>query len=565
MNRFLRISLRIALIAVLAHAASVPSFGQAPAPAEPPATSSSSAPPPVFGEQIEVRVVNVEVMVTDKDGNRVTGLKPSDFRLRVDGKEIPVEFFTEVVGRQAVEAAGGASHPAAGPSVVPGEAVGTYYLVFVDDYFTQTPHRNEVLTHLKDQLARLGPDDRMAMVAFDGGRLDMLSSWSNNARDLSRAFSDAMARPARGPQRSTELAQMLHNKNIGQADVGGRLDDGGGDPLAGRMMNADLSPQEKAYGLTLARQLEAEVSAVVSAMRATSGVPGRKVLLLLSGGWPFSIQSYLRGAQDTSMSRELPEGEKIYRPLSSAANLLGYTIYPVDVPGVQSGTGDSADVGGLGEGRYREQEVEGALSFLAKETGGRPLMNSLRDKALDVAEEDTRSYYWLGFTPSWERNDKQHKVDVDVRRPGLTVRSRNSFLDLSKQASVSMMMESALLFGNLPDAVQMPVKLGAITKTKAGTEIPITLALPVSAFTAVPLDGKYHAKLELRVAATDDQGNRSEIPVIPLDLVSDKEPKAGGFVKYETKVTIKGNPKHLVLATYDPLSGKIATSEVDVP
>jgi hypothetical protein len=87
----------------------------------------------------------------------------------------------------------------------------------------------------------------------------------------------------------------------------------------------------------------------------------------------------------------------------------------------------------------------------------------------------------------------------------------------------------------------------------------------VNAFTAVPLNGKYHAKLELRVAATDDQGNRSEIPVIPLDLASDKEPKAGGYVKYETKVTVKGKPKHLVLATYDPLSGKVATSEVDVP
>jgi VWFA-related protein len=532
--------------ALSALAASMPLPAQTPRPAEP---------PPVFGEQIEVRVVNVEVVVTDKDGNRVTGLQPSDFRLRVDGKEVPVEFFTEVVGRQAVAPAGSEAHPAAGPSVVPGEAVGTFYLVFVDDFFAQTPHRNKVLETLKDQLARLGPDDRMAVVAFDGGRLDMLTSWTNNTRDLSRAFSDAMARPTRGPQRAVELAELLNNMGFG----GDGIEDGSApNPTTSRMLNASLNLQEKAYGQTLARQVGAEVSAAVSAMRATSGVPGRKVLLLLSGGWPFSIQSYIRGAQDTSMSRELPEGEKLYRPLTSAANLLGYTIYPVDLPGVQNGANSP-------NARYREQEVEGVITFLAKETGGRPLLNSLRDKALDIAEEDTRSYYWLGFTPTWERNDRQHKVDVDVRRPGLTVRSRNSFLDLSKQASVSMMMESALLFGNLPDAIQMPVKLGTISKTRAGTEIPITLALPVSAFTAVPLEGKYHAKLELRVAATDDQGNRSEIPVIPLDLASDKEPKAGGFVKYETKVTVQGKPKHLVLATYDPLSGKVATSEVDVP
>lgn len=540
----MKLSLRT-IWALSALAASMPLAGQKPA-------QTPDQPPPVFGEQIEVRVVNVEVVVTDKDGNRVTGLQPSDFRLRVDGRDVPVEFFTEVVGRQAV-APEGQAPPAAGPNVVPGEGVGTWYLVFIDDYFAQTPHRNQVLEHLKDQLARLGPEDRMALVAFDGGRLDMLSSWTNNARDLSRAFSDAMARPTRGPQRVTELAQLLGEMGFGA------IDDGDTVPVtAGSMLNASLDLKEKAYGQTLARQIGAEVSAVVSAMRATSGVPGRKVLLLLSGGWPFSIQSYIRGSRDTSMSRELPEGEKLYRPLTTTANLLGYTIYPVDLPGVQNGANSQ-------DGRYREQEVEGVVTFLAKETGGKPLLNSLRDKALDTAEEDTRSYYWLGFTPTWERNDKSHKVDVDVKRPGLTVRSRNSFLDLSKQASVSMMMESALLFGNLPDAIQMPVKLGAVSKTRAGVEIPITLALPVAAFTAVPVDGKYHAKLELRVAAIDDQGNRSEIPVIPLDLASDQEPKAGGYVKYETRVTIQGKPKHLVLATYDPLSGKVATSEVDVP
>jgi hypothetical protein len=192
-------------------------------------------------------------------------------------------------------------------------------------------------------------------------------------------------------------------------------------------------------------------------------------------------------------------------------------------------------------------------------------MNTQRIKALEVAETDTRSYYWLGFTPTWERNDKQHRVEVQVLRPGLTARYRNSFLDLSKQASVSMILESALLFGNLPDAIPMPLRVGASQSTKAGTEIPLTLALPVSAFTAVPTNGKYRAKLELRIVATDDQGNRSDIQTLPLDLASDKEPKPGGYVKYETKVTIKGKPRRLVLATYDPLSGKIATAQADLP
>jgi VWFA-related protein len=523
------------------------------------ASQPSSEP---FGEVIDVRVVNVEVVVTDRDGNRVQGLKPGDFRLRVDGKEVPVGFFTEVLGGQAIAPPTGQGQPA--PGVAPGEAIGTWYLVFVDDFFAQSSHRNRVLEMLKNDLSRLGPEDRMAVVAFDGGRLAMLSSWTNSARDLSRAFSDAMARPARGPLRTTELREMLNNEQFA-AEAEDPFQDGS-PSLNERIQNYGLSLQEKSYGSTLTRQVQAEVSAVVSAMRATGGVPGRKVLLLLSGGWPYNIQSYIRGEQDTSMSRELPNGEKLYRPLTTTANLLGYTIYPVDVPGMQNeAAGTGSGPAGSG-GRFRELEIEGALSFLAQETGGRPMMNTQRDKVLEVAETDTRSYYWLGFSPTWERNDKPHQVDVQVLRPGLTARYRNSFLDMSRQATVSMILESALLFGNLPDAIPMPVRVGTVQSRKGSTEIPLTLALPVNAFSAVPMtDGKYRAKLELRIVATDDQGNRSDIQALPLELASDKEPKAGGYVKYETKITIKGKPRQLVLATYDPLSGKIATAQADVP
>ena len=38
-----------------------------------------------FGETIDVRVVNVEAVVTDRGGTRVFGLTPDDFLLLVDG------------------------------------------------------------------------------------------------------------------------------------------------------------------------------------------------------------------------------------------------------------------------------------------------------------------------------------------------------------------------------------------------------------------------------------------------------------------------------------------------
>ena len=137
--------------------------------------------PPTFGEEIDVRVVNIEVVVTGRDGHRVLGLKPEDFRLLVDGKEMPVEYFSEVREGNAVGGPAGEAPPGAATAVqslAPEGAVGTFYLVFIDDYFSIAHHRNQVLAALKVDLARLGPEDRMAIVAYDGGRLAMLADGS---------------------------------------------------------------------------------------------------------------------------------------------------------------------------------------------------------------------------------------------------------------------------------------------------------------------------------------------------------------------------------------------------
>src|SRR5436190_2175846 len=45
----------------------------------------------VFGESIDVRVVNVEAVVTDRGGTRVRGLAAGDFRLLVDGKGVYID------------------------------------------------------------------------------------------------------------------------------------------------------------------------------------------------------------------------------------------------------------------------------------------------------------------------------------------------------------------------------------------------------------------------------------------------------------------------------------------
>jgi len=518
--------------------------------------------PPSFGEAIDVRVVNLEAVVTDRSGKLVTGLKPGDFRLRVDGKEVPIEYFSEVHDGQALAA------PAEAPEGKPGGgtavqglaegSVGTYYLVFIDDYFSVALNRDLVLKGLKADLGRLGPNDRMAIVAYDGGRLALLSNWSGSQADLASAFDRAMARKPHGLERVVERRALGSDQAFASQTTADNA------PLDLSVTQTGLSNLQLAYAENLVRQVKGDVQAAVSAMRGFAAPRGRKVMLLLSGGWPYSVSSYTSGGG--TPTRELPEGEQLFRRLASTANLLGYTLYPVDVPGTQTGAADveatapaAASIGSA------EQEVEGSLHYLAKQTGGKALLNSNRTLALASAKEDTRSFYWLGFSPSWQRNDKTHDVKLEPRRSDLRIRTRSGFLDLSRKAEVTMKVESALLFGNPPDGLQMPMKVGTPTRSKVGeVEIPLTLALPVDVMTVLPEGNRYAAQLELRFAASDASGNTAEIPTLPVSLSSDHPPVPGKYVKYETKVKLHGKADHLVVAIYDPLSGKLATAETDV-
>ena len=142
----------------------------------------------IFGEEIEVRVVNLEVVVTDRQGIRVPGLTQDDFYLEVDGKKLPIDFFSEIADGRRVETVGTLDAPASGTSqlnptgAAPGEEVGTSYLVFVDNVFSpRVRDRNQVLDGIREQLTDLGPQDRVALVSFNGRKLNLHSGWSNSA------------------------------------------------------------------------------------------------------------------------------------------------------------------------------------------------------------------------------------------------------------------------------------------------------------------------------------------------------------------------------------------------
>lgn len=531
-----------------------------------PAVAQAPAKTPVFGETVEVRVVNLEVVVTDRDGLPITGLRPGDFRLTVDGNELPIRFFTEVRGGDAIlpEAAGDPAPTVASvPDLLPGSPVGTSYLVFVDDFFSIARDRNQVLRSLVGELAGLAPEDRMAVVAFDGNRLDLVSSWTNSAPQLERALRKAESRPAFGLQRRAEKRNLASDQRL-RRDMGS---------FAGRgTLDGQLEVTERYYAEVLQSQVENAVSAAAAALRGFANPPGRKVLILLSGGWPFDPAEF--AANDFTrlvVEPGLKRGETLLSPLVDAANQLGYTIYAVDVPGLENelfGDAEFAEAPDLETGTagfLRESNTQWSLQFVSQETGGRALLNSRRLEVLRRAAADTRTYYWIGFVPNWQGDDVRHDVDVEVLREGLKVRTRAGYLDSSRSREVSMAVESVLLFGSGPNVQPLPLRVGEPKRKSAGVmSVELELGIPLDGLTLVPTEKGVATELELRVAALDERGGRSDIPVVPIRLDLPSQPPTGRFVAYRTTLELRRVRNQVVVALYDPVSGVIHSASAEI-
>ncbi len=522
---------------------------------------------PVFGETVEVRVVNLEVVVTDRDGVPVTGLGPADFSLTVDGREVPVRYFSEVRSGTAV-APEGTPSPGIGevPDVVPGTPVGTSYLVFVDDFFPLARDRDRVLASLRDQVGRLRPEDRMAIVAFDGKRLAMLTSWTESSKELERALRDAMARPAYGLQRLSEQRSLDAERGLGPGSMPGV------ESRRVAALDTRLGGVERYYAELLEGQLERAVAAAAAAVRGFANPPGRKVMLVLAGGWPYQIDDYVSNRFGRIVSEPgLNQGAQLYAPLVDAANQTGYTLFTVDVPGLGGGAVGDAEYSAIREDAerfsdfLRENNSQYTLEKVARDTGGEALINSRRLQALEVAEAATRTYYWLGFVPDWQGDDSRHRIEAQVRREGMRVRSRSGFLDFSRKSEVSATVESVLLFGGGAGTRALDLVLGKPVSAKGRTmKLPVSFSLPIESLTLLPQGEGRSAEVELRVAAIDDNGGVAEIPVIPLRLALPAADSPGARARYETTLELRRAKNHLVVAVYDPVSGALWTATADV-
>lgn len=504
-----------------------------------------------FTDVVDVQAVDVEVVVTDRRGQRVPGLKPEDFRLLVDGKPVPLDSFAEIRDGRTVTVPQASSGDIALPAELgSGETVGTHYLVFIDEFFSPFALRNEALKGLARDLQTLGPRDRISVVAFDGRRLRILSDWTEPSSGVEALLREASRR--KGYLTAADFSTLQDVRPLrANNDV--------------VVSDSSFQPMERESALLENLMVRQVVASAAGALRSLEAPPGRKVALLLSGGWHFDPRTGRDYETIMENQSSIRGGISLLRPLTDAANLLGYTVYPVHLadvllPTAAGRTTDRPAAFAVADASMAGSARTEGLVFSAEETGGRYLKAG--GKHLSKIAEDTRSYYWLGFSTA-ESDNQRRDLKVEVVRDGLQVRSRSSFVPLSRAVRTSMEVEAALLTGlsrnsgTLEVATGMPERRGPLTMT-----VPLTIRIPAQAITFLPEQGRVLARLEMRVAALGEYGDTSETAVIPISFALEEAPGLGQNVVYQTRIAVRRGDQDVQVAVTDAASGQTLSARL---
>jgi VWFA-related protein len=412
--------------------------------------------------RITTNLVQVDAVVTDKEGRQVTDLKPEEFEITEDERAQTITNFSYVYINPAktnqAQPVTAASAAGVKPARVRPEDVHRTIVIVVDDLGMSSESMSAVRSALKKFVdEQMQPGDLVSIVRTTGG-VGALQQFSMDKARLQTAISRLRWFP-QGRAASSAMNQAS------------------GDMPSG-----------------ICNTVECTLSALNFIVAALRNMPGRKSLLLFSDS--FTVFESTRNSDlarsEKAMSKPnaealkaknmmddvigkvveqridniqnnnvfMNEQKQLANPVSLLANLIesanraSVVVYTIDPRGLQSynPTAESSSQGMVIKDteltKFGEQfqnrtqtfwETQVGLGYMAKQTGGF-LISNTNDigRGLQRIMGDLRGYYLIGYRPSEETFGKSgaraafHSIKIRVKRPGLRVRSRNGFYGVTE-------------------------------------------------------------------------------------------------------------------------------------
>jgi len=365
MPRSLAIACKLSLCGLTACLLPSVAFGAAAPPTPPPA---APAQPETFYESVDVQVVNVEVYVTDRDGKRVRGLKREDFELSEDGKPVSITNFLAVdseltspagpapAGSANAGASAGTSSPPTAAPVPPAAAAEQrlYLAIFLDEASLTAQARNRLLPAIKNFVAgKLRPDDRLLLASYNGSVRILQGPTADPA-----AINTALEQVAKSSPRGTERA-IDRRRVLSDIDQARNVDSvpGGAERAASALEEATETYEAvRLLAQTGYDEVRATTGALGQFVDSLAGLPGRKAVLLVSGGlserpgetlftiWQNKFARYAQQVGASKFDAFRNDTTRLFENLVERANANRVTFYTLAAP--EDLTGRTADTAG---------------------------------------------------------------------------------------------------------------------------------------------------------------------------------------------------------------------------
>lgn len=523
---------------------------------------------PTFSETVEVRVLNLDVDVTDGAGNPVTDLKREDFTVRIGGKPVPVDYFSLVND--------GAIHAPDLATASPERVLSTYkqgeetayvprnFLVYVDLGYLPAGLRNRALNAIRDLTTRLGPNDAIRVVVFDRSPR-VLVDWTTSKELVMAELAD-IERQGVGISRLQTQEQtiaLINGTGTGRRNLNSRM---------------QLARQ---YGQEVGAEIEDMINSIDRELVTLTPLTGKRAFLFVSGGFEYQpgyvMAQYATGSFLPSMTnidvRQIPTR---LNAMIQKANEVQVTFYTVDATGLTA-EGTPAGEGSPSTNVFAieqrpnlrfaaQQDRQTGMQQMAVDTGGLALLNTNDfQKGLSRIYRQVSTYYTLGVTLSKLGITGYQKVDVAVNRPGLTVRSRKGWAPMSEPQAVEARALATMETDLSYNAIPAKIETAPATPDKKYYLLPVTVLVPADTLTFVPQGDKETARAEFYIGSVDEKGNTSAVnrQETTFEIPSGK-PKAGTFVRYAAQLQTKKGNYRIVVNVRDTQSGKMGTARANV-
>ena len=420
--------------------------GQASAPAQPPPPQQ----PPTF--KVRVDYVEVDAVVTDRQGRMVRDLKKEDFQVLEDGKSQAITNFTMVDIPVEKD-----NRPLFAASPIPADVQtnekpfdGRVYVMVIDDMHTRFGRSQRVKVAARQFIERrLGANDLMAIV-HTAGPSDANQEFTNNRKLLLAAVDKTSGRKL---DSATANKTNEYNRTRGLPSQGGPLND----------------PEDAERGFNARSTLDTlrNVAEWFGSVRGR-----RKAILFVSEGIDYDIYDVIAANGSTHQSASLVLDAT--RDAIGAATRSNVAIYGIDPRGLTDLGDESIELGsfpddtslGVGAGSLQSELrlSQDSLRTLSEETGGFAVVNKNDfTTAFQRIVEDNSSYYVLAYYPPDARPGRTHKIDVRVTRPGLTVRARKAYLTPKKVDPPKTTNVNSPSTPELREALDSPLPVSGLT------------------------------------------------------------------------------------------------------